>query len=101
MTTLSFEMLTAAITNLRHVVGLLDLSGKVQANDRVQFDTARANIAAACDLLTEYPAVPQTTRSVARRLLRAEVALASINGVQDNLCLRVADSLVLETRVRI
>jgi hypothetical protein len=101
MPTLSLEMLTAAVTNLRHAVGLLDLSRVTRASDKASFDNARANVAAACDLLTEFPALPQTTVSAAKLLLKAELALAAMDWSRGNLSLRVADSLVLETRVRI
>jgi hypothetical protein len=99
MPTLSLEMLTAAVTNLRRAVGLLDLSEDLRESDRPFFNNARANVAAACDLLTEFPAVPQTTVSVAELLLKAELALASMDWSRVNLNVRVADSLLLETRV--
>jgi hypothetical protein len=101
MPTLSLEMITAAVTNLRHAVGLLDLSRITHSSDKTYFDSARANVAAACDLLTEFPALPQTTVSAAKLLLKAEVALAAMDWSRGNLSLRVADSLLLETRVRI
>ena len=101
MPTLSLEMLTTAITNLRHVVGLLDLPRDTRSADRACFDSARANVAAACDFLTEFPGLPQTPVSVAKLLLKAELALAAAGLSRSDLSLRVADSLVLETRVRI
>ena len=101
MPTLSLEMLTAAVTNLRRAVGLLDLSGATRASDRACIDTARANVAAACDLLTEFPGLPQTAVSVPELLLKAEIALAAVDLSRSDLSLRLADSLVLETRVRI
>src|SRR4051812_42400535 len=101
MPTLSLEMLTAAVTNLRHAVGLLDLYRNTQASDKAYFDNARANVAAACDLLTEFPAFPQTTVSAAKLLLKAELALAAMDWSRVNLSLRVADTLLLETRVQI
>ncbi len=101
MPTLSLEMLSAAVTNLRHAVGLLDLSRVTHSNDKPYFDNARANVAAACDLLTEFPALPHTSVSAAKLLLKAEVALAAMDWSRGNLSLRVADSLLLETRVRI
>ena len=52
MPTLSLEMLTSAVTNLRHAVGLLDLYRNTHVSDKAYFDNARANVAAACDLLT-------------------------------------------------
>ena len=101
MPTLSLEMLTAAVTNLRHAVGLLDLHRNTHASDKVYFDDARANVAAACDLLTEFPGLPRTTVSAAKLLLKAELALAAMDWSRVNLSLRVADSLLLETRVQI
>ena len=101
MPTLSLETLTVAVTNLRHAVGLLDLTPVTHSSDKVYFDNARANVAAACDLLTEFPALPQTRMSAAELLLKAEVALAAMDWSRGNLSLRVADSLLLETRVRI
>jgi hypothetical protein len=101
MPTLSLEMLTAAVTNLRRAVGLLDLYRDAHASDRTFVDNARANVAAACDFLTEFPAAPETTVSVAELLLKAELALAAMDWSRDNLSLRVADALLLETRVRI
>ena len=101
MPNLSLEMITIAVTNLRRAVGLLDLSRNVYAKDRPCFDNARANVAAACDLLTEFPAVPQTAVSVAELLLKAELALALMDWSRVDLNVRVADSLLFETRVRI
>src|SRR5262245_44309535 len=101
MPTLSLEMLTAAITNLRRAVELLDLSRNTHGSDKACLDSARANVAAACDLLTEFPALHQTTVSVVELLVKAEVALASMDWSRGNLSLRVADSLLLETRVQI
>ena len=101
MPTLSLEMLTAAVTNLRHAVGLLDLYRNTLASDKAYFDDARANVAAACDLLTEFPGLPRTTVSAAKLLLKAEVALAAMDWSRVNLSLRVADTLLLETRVQI
>ena len=101
MPTLSLEMLTAAVTNLRHAVGLLDLYRNTHVSDKAYFDNARANVAAACDLLTEFPALPQTTVSAAKLLLKAELALAAMDWSRVNLSLRVADTLLLETRVQI
>ena len=101
MPTLSLEMLSTAITNLRRVVGLLDLSGDMRASDRACFDSARANVAAACDFLTEFPGLSQTPLSVTKLLLKAELALAGMDLSRGDLSLRLADSLVLETRVQI
>jgi len=101
MPTLSLEMLTAAVTNLRRAVGLLDLASAARTSDRACIDTARANLAAACDLLTEFPGLPQTAVSVPELLLKAEIALAAVDLSRSDLSLRLADSLVLETRVRI
>jgi len=101
MPTLSLEMITAAVTNLRHAVSLLDLCPRPRAADKAYFDYARANVAAACDLLTEFPAASQTGISVAEMLLKAELALASMDWSRVALSLRVADSLLLETRVQI
>jgi hypothetical protein len=94
-------MIMAAVTNLRHAVSLLDLCPRPHGGDKAYFDYARANIAAACDLLTEFPAVPQTAVSTAELLLKAELALASMDWSRVSLSLRVADSLLLETRVQI
>lgn len=101
MPKLSLEMITAAVTNLRHAVSLLDLCPRPHAADKSYFDYARANVAAACDLLTEFPAAPQTAESSAELLLKAELALASMDWSRVSLSLRVADSLLLETRVQI
>lgn len=100
MPTLSPEMLTAAVTNLRRAVGLLDLSRATRPSDKLHFDNARASVAAACDMLTEFPALPQTTASVAELLLKAEIALAAMDWSRVNLSLRVADALLLETRAQ-
>ena len=101
MPTLSPEMIAVAVTNLRRAVGLLDISQVVRPSDRARFDSARANVVAACNLLTEFAALPQTAISVAELLLKAELALAATDWSRGDLSFRIADALLLETRVRI
>jgi hypothetical protein len=101
MQTLSIEMITAAVTNLRRAVALLDLARDTDAGNQSFLENARANVAVACDVLTEFPAVPQTAVSVAKLLLKAELALASMDWSRAKLNVWIADCLLLETRVRI
>ncbi len=104
MPTGSHSLCEAAVPNLRRVIALLDLfraDVERQREDRVSLDSARANICAACVLLEEYPTLRQTPVTVAELILKAELALAALDLSLNGLSIRLADTLLLETRVRL
>ena len=104
MPTGSHSLCEAAVPSLRRVIALLDLfktDVESQRQDRVCLESARANVCAACVLLEEYPHLRQTPVTVAELILKAELALAALNLSLNGLSIRLADTLLQETRVRL
>jgi hypothetical protein len=104
MLSLPPELSASAITNLRHVIALLDLCKQdiaAQSKNVVYLSSARASVCAACVLLTEYPDVAQTRVSVPELIVKAELAVAMVELQRNDLSIRVAQNLLQETRVRI
>jgi len=63
--------------------------------------SARTNVLDACALLERNADRPESRTSAIELILKAELALASIDLSRADLSFRVADQLLLEARVRI
>jgi hypothetical protein len=90
------------IENLQHSMQLLMLYERETGSaDRVWAGSARANILNACLLLEQQGARAEARASAVELILKAELALASISSIQEDLSFRIADRLLLEARVEI
>lgn len=93
-----------AVEDLEHAASLLHLSERTHLahQNAVWINSARNDILTALRLLLELPALPQTCTSVCELILKAELALASVDLVAaDHLSVRVADGLLVQARARI
>ncbi len=92
-----------ALQDLQHAESLLHLSDRAGLTHEniVLMNSARSNILAALKLLLELPGLPETCTSASELILKAELALASVNSDGMDLSVRVADGLLLQSRVRI
>ena len=92
-----------AIQDLQHAASLLHLPDRTQLarHDVTWINSARINILAALTLLLELPALPETCTSASELILKAEQALASVDEEAAVLSVRIADSLLLQSRARI
>jgi hypothetical protein len=90
-----------ALRNLRRALHLLALADEptYPPADLAWLHSARTKLQLACDLLHESFQVP-ATRSVSELILKAEICLAAMDVKLNPLSLRIADALLLETRVR-
>jgi hypothetical protein len=98
------EICVEALRNLRRTLELLHLSGaqpSLTPTDRAWLQGACAKISIACSLLEESAAQPGTLVSTKELILKAEISLAAMDLALNDLSLRIADSLLLQTRVRI
>jgi hypothetical protein len=91
-----------AIENIQRASQLLGLHDRELPRPHVTMvHSARANLFNACALLELHPDRPEIRSSVIELLLKAELALAAVDMADVNLSFRVAEQLVLDTRVRI
>jgi hypothetical protein len=93
-----------AVEDLEHAASLLHLSERTHLahENAVWINSARNDILTALRLLLELPALPETCTSVCELILKAELALASVDLVAaDHLSVRVADGLLVQARARI
>jgi hypothetical protein len=98
------EICIEALRNLRRTIEFLNLSGAQRSltpSDRAWLQGACAKLSIACNLLEESPDQPGTLVSTKELILKAELSLAAMDLQLSDLSLRIADSLLLETRVRI
>jgi hypothetical protein len=92
-----------AVRDLQHAASLLHLpeKGSLGYKNSVWIDSARSNIFAALRLLLEFPGLPATCTSACELILKAELALASVDMTAADLSVRIADGLLVQTRARI
>jgi hypothetical protein len=92
------------LQNLQRSIELLDLleeTAKSSASDLAWLQGARAKLLIACNLLTESPNDRGTLVSVGELILKAELCLASMDLRVNDLSMRIAEALLLETRAKI
>ena len=98
------EVCAQATRNLRRTIDLLSLAeerARSNVSDLAWLHGARAKLLIACVLLNETIPNAGTLTSVSELILKAETCLAAIDIDVDALSMRIADALLLETRVRI
>ena len=91
------------IENLQRAAQLLALHDREaqSSSQDAWVQAARAHVVDATTLLEQHGARPESRRSAIELILKAELALASVDSPGTDLSFRVADQLLLEARVRL
>lgn len=104
---MSFTLRQACNESLRNLRRAIDLLNLVEGNaltkpsDVPWLHGARAKLFIACTLLEEAAYQPGTLTSVSELIFKAELYLASMDLRVNELSMRVADALLLQTRVKL
>jgi hypothetical protein len=103
MSVLPKELHFGCIRSFQRIGALLDLQPKRSDSpkDLAYLGGARAKVAEASQVLFDLPQGSKSVQSVIELTLRAEMALAMVSAGYAELSLRVAESLLQETRVRL
>ena len=91
------------IENLQRASQLLSLHHREtpSAGQAAWINSARANVLDAATLLEQHGDRAESRSSAVELILKAELALASVDSSDGDLSFRIADQLLLEARVRI
>src|SRR5262245_51345933 len=91
------------IENLQRAAQLLTLSDREAppSGQVAWIQSARANVLDAVTLLEQHGDRAESRRSAIELIVKAELALASVDSPDGDLTFRIADQLLLEARARI
>jgi|SRR5690349_17596578 hypothetical protein len=98
------EVCTSSLNSMRRTIELLNLTEegvRSSASNLAWLRGARAKLMIACSLLDSESPQASTLVSVSELILKAELCLATIDVHVNALSMRIADALLLETRVKI